>query len=154
MSLFFFFPSKEIIMSVLVLSVIQKSVGFTVVAQLSFLSFYFPYWMCVARRTVPLFLWQVLFLSCRVYFKWISQEIHRRTLNCRLFVSLKCVFFSLTSLREPVQSDKFKHILKIIYWKCYFSGVFMPLWLKIISFKFVMTSCLIFLAFLCLCGWK
>lgn len=56
---------------------------------------------------------------------------------------LKC-FFSLSSLRKPVQSDELKRILKIIYCKCYFSAIFMPLWLKIFSFKFLVISCLKF----------
>lgn len=139
-----FFPSEEIIILVLVLPVIWKSQNFKVVAQFHFVSCYVLYWMCLAHRILPLFLCQVLFLSCRANFKWIFKEIYRHMLNCRLFVSFKVFFFSLSSLRKPVQSDELKHILKIIYCKCYFSAIFMPLWLKIISFKFLVISCLKF----------
>lgn len=131
-------------MHALLLSGVWKSIGFKVVAQFCFVSL-FSYWMCPACRIVPLFLCQVLFLTCRVYFKWIFQEVHRRLLSCRLLVSLEVLFlFAKFEEKKPVQSDEFKHILKIIYWKCYFSAIFMPLWLKIISFKFLIISCLKF----------
>lgn len=123
-----FFPSEEIIILVLVLPVIWKSQNFKVVAQFHFVSCYVLYWMCLAHRILPLFLCQVLFLSCRANFKWIFKEIYRHMLNCRLFVSFKVFFFFFVKFGKTcavwwIETHLKNHLLQVLFFCHFYASV-------------------------------